>query len=263
MSQSWIIASGKGGVGKSLVAASLGVALAKRRLPTAVVDTDIGLRSQDLLLGLQSKVVYDVVDVARKDCKLRYALVDHSRYAGLSLLPASQLGSAADLTPERLEKIVLKLKKRYAYVLLDAPAGLETGLRNGLPAADHALLVTTPDDVAIRDAERVVSLLESCHKPRPMLIVNRVNLELVRSGDMYAPQTVASTLDLPLLGFLPEDSGVQRALCRHEDVMEEDCPARQAMERIARRFLGEFVPLPAMPKKRFFQRARPAREASL
>lgn len=258
-----MIASGKGGVGKSVIAASLGVALAKRQLPVAVVDTDIGLRSQDLLLGLQNKVVYDLVDVAHKDCKLRYALIAHSRYPALSLLPASQLGQSDDLSAERLEKIVLKLKKRFAYVLLDAPAGLEAGLRTVIPSADHALLVVTPDDVSIRDAERVVSLLESWHKPRPMLVVNRVNLELVRAGDMYAPQTVASTLDLPLLGFLPEDPHVQRALCRHENIMEEDCPVRAAMERITRRFLGEFVPLPEMPKKRFFQRRRPPREAGL
>ena len=263
MSQSWMIASGKGGVGKSLVAASLGIALARRQLPTVIVDTDIGLRSQDLLLGLQNKVVYDVVDVAHKDCKLRYALISHNRYPGLSLLPASQLGTPADLSAERLAKIVLKLKKRFAYVLLDAPAGLEGGLRAGIPAADHTLLVTTPDDVAIRDAERVVSLLESLQKPRPMLLVNRVDLALVRAGDMYAPQTVATTLDLPLLGYLPEDPRVQRELCRHESIMEEDGPTRQAMERVTRRFLGEFVPLPPMPRKRFFQRRRPAKEVSL
>ena len=259
-----MIASGKGGVGKSVIAASLGVALAKRQLPVAVVDTDIGLRSQDLLLGLQNKVVYDLVDVAHKDCKLRYALIAHSRYPALSLLPASQLGQSDDLSAERLEKIVLKLKKRFAYVLLDAPAGLETGVRNDMAAADHTLLVTTPDDVAIRDAERMLGLLERAGKPRPLLIVNRVDPLMVRDGDMYAPQTVAATLDVPLLGYVPDDEGVRRAMGRHESLMETGGPACEAMERITRRFLGEYVPLPPMPKKRFaFLKKKPAREASL
>ncbi len=258
-----MIASGKGGVGKSFLAAALGVALAKRQLPTVVVDTDIGLRSQDLLLGLQNKVVYDVVDVAHKDCKLRYALVTHSRYPALSLLPASQLGQSGDLSAERLSRIVLKLKKRFAYVLLDAPAGLETGLRNDIAATDHTLLVATPDDVSIRDAERLLGLLDELHKPRPMLVVNQVDLSLVRDGVLYAPQTVASTLDVPLLGFVPEDAHVRRALARHESPMEIACPAQAAMDRITRRFLGEYVPLPAMPKPRLFGRRKASREASL
>ena len=164
-----MIASGKGGVGKSTITASLAVALARRQLPTVAVDTDIGLRSLDMLLGLQSKIVYDVIDVANRDCKLKYALVQYAQSPSLSLLPASQLGTSADLNEALMERIVRKLKKRFSYVLMDAPAGLERGVVSTLRNADHTLLVVTPDDVSIRDAERLINLLEQNRKPRPML----------------------------------------------------------------------------------------------
>ena len=259
MSQSWLIASGKGGVGKSMLAAALGVALSKHMLQCCCVDADIGLRNLDMLMGMQNKVVYDVLDVARKDCKLKYALVRHAQYETLSLLPAAQLGSVNDLDADDVERIVKKLKKRVAYVLLDAPAGVERGLMNLVPASDHTLLVTTPDDVAIRDAERVIALLSDKGKPRPLLVVNRVVPELVAAGDMYSPQTVANTLDVPLLGYLPEDHAVLAAINRHQSFMELDCPAQQAMDRVCRRFLGEFVPMPVFKAKRsFFSRRKSA-----
>ena len=252
MSQAWMVASGKGGVGKSMVTASLAVALAKRQLQTAALDTDIGLRSLDMLLGLQNKIVYDVVDVANRECKLKYALIQYAQHPALSLLPAAQLGTAEDVDEALMGKVIRKLKKRFAYVLMDAPAGLERGLMNVLPSADHTLLVTTADDVSIRDAERVIALLEEHGRSRPMLVVNRVVPDMVRRGEMYTPQTVASTLDIPLLGFVPEDPAVLRALNRHETMMDDDCPARQAMERICQRFLGEYVPIPSLEKKRWF-----------
>jgi septum site-determining protein MinD len=214
------------------------------------VDTDIGLRSLDMLLGLQNRIVYDVVDVANKDCKLRYALVQYPPAPALSLLPAAQLGTSADMDAELMGKIVRKLKKRFSYVLMDAPAGLERGVTSTLVNADHTLLVVTPDDIAIRDAERVLALLEIHRKPKPLLIVNRIVPDMVRSGDMYAPQTVANTLDVPLLGYVPEDKAVLNALVHHRTVMEEDCPARQALRRISQRFLGEFVPMPDLSRRR-------------
>ena len=203
-----------------------------------------------MLLGLQSKIVYDVIDVANRDCKLKYALVQYAQSPSLSLLPASQLGTSADLTEALMERIVRKLKKRFSYVLMDAPAGLERGLVSTLRNADHTLLVATPDDVSIRDAERLIGLLEQNHKPRPMLIVNRIIPEMVARGEMYSPQTVANTLDVPLLGYVPEDRCVLHALNQHHTVMDEDCAARQALERISQRFLGEYVPMPAFEKKR-------------
>ena len=250
MSQAWMIVSGKGGVGKSTITAALGVALARRKLPTVAVDTDIGLRSLDLLLGLQNKIVFDMVDVANKDCKLRYALVPYPPEPQLALLPASQLGTSADLSAERMARIVRKLKKRFSYVLLDAPAGLERGVADAMQSADHVLLVVTPDDVSIRDAERVLAIADACRKPRPMLVVNRVVPELVRKGEIYAPQTIANMLDVPLLGYVPEDRAVLHALNRHHSVMDEDCPARDALLRISQRFLGEYVPMPDPHRRR-------------
>jgi septum site-determining protein MinD len=252
MSQTWIVLSGKGGVGKSTITAALAVTLARRQLPTVAVDTDIGLRSLDMLLGLHNQIVYDMIDVAHKDCKLKYALVRYAQAPSLSLLPASQLGSSSDLTEEMMERIVRKLRKRFSYVLMDSPAGLEHGVVCPLQSADHALLVVTPDDVSIRDAERAIALLEANHKPRPMLVVNRIVPEMVASGEMYSPQTVANTLDVPLLGFVPEDRGVLRAQNRHQTVMDEDCPAQQALLRISQRFLGEYVPMPPFQRKRRF-----------
>ena len=250
MSQAWMIASGKGGVGKSTITAALSVALAKRQLQTVAVDTDIGLRSLDMLLGLHNRIVYDVIDVAHKDCKLKYALVQYPPAPSLSLLPASQLGTSADLNAELMARVVHKLKKRFSYVLLDAPAGLERGVFNTLLNTDHTLLVVTPDDVCIRDAERLIAMLEQNHKPRPMLVVNRVVPDMVARGEMYSPQIVANTLDVPLLGFIPEDKAVLRALNSHHSLMDEVCPAREAVNRITQRFLGEFVPMPAFTKHR-------------
>ncbi len=256
MSQAWMIASGKAGVGKSMITASLAVGLAKRKLLTAAMDTDVGLRSLDMLLGLQNKVVYDMVDVANRECKLKYALIQYAQYPSLSLLPAAQLGTPEDIDGELVARVVKKLRKRFAYVLMDAPAGIDRGLVNVLPSADHTLLVTTPDDVSIRDAERVLALLEQARKPRPMLIVNRIVPDMVRKGEMYSPQTVANTLDIPLLGYVPEDRAVLTSLNRHQTVMDEDCPAREALERISQRFLGEYVPMPSFEKKGWFFRRR-------
>ena len=250
MSQAWMIISGKGGVGKSMITSSLGISLAKRKLPCCCVDMDIGLRSLDMLLGMHNKVVYDVLDVARKDCKIKYALIQHMQHSDLSLLPAAQLGDISEMDGDDLARIIKKLKKRVPYVLLDAPAGVGKDLTKLLPCIDHAILVTTADDVSIRDAERVTELLEKAGKPRPMLVVNRVIPEMVASGEMYTPQTVAATLDVPLLGFVPEDRSVIAAINRHESFMDRECAASAAVDRITQRFLGEHVMMPSFPKKK-------------
>lgn len=256
MSQSWLILSGKGGAGKTMLTASLGIALARKNLKCCCVDADIGLRDLDLLLGMENSVVFDMLDVARKDCKLKGALLRYHELEQLSLLPAAQSGTSKDLDADTYSRIIRKLKKQAAYVLTDAPAGIERGVKNLLPATDNFILVTTPDDVAIRDAERVLALLDEKKKPRPMLVVNRLPEKLVLSGDCYSAQTVANTLDVPLLGYIPEDPAVVAAINRHESFMMQDCPAAQAMDRICRRFLGEYVPLPEIVKKRkwFFKK---------
>ncbi|MBE5778135.1 MAG: septum site-determining protein MinD [Clostridiales bacterium] len=252
MSQSWLIASGKGGVGKSMLTAALGYALAKRQMKTCCVDADLGLRDLDMLMNLHSQVVYDLVDVANRDCMLKSALIGSNDY--LSLLPASQSAGHTDLDGEAFAKILCKLKKRFGYILTDAPAGIEHGLTNLIAPSDYCLVVTTPDDVAIRNAERVISVMEQHHKQRPLLVVNRVREELLKKGLTYTPQVVANQLDVPLLGYIPEDSQIVASLNTHENFMDKKCPAAEAVERICQRFLGQYVEMPAPGKLRHWHK---------
>lgn len=263
MRKTWMIASGKGGVGKSTLAAGLAVALAKAEQKTVLVDMDMGLRSLDIHLGMENSIVYDVMDYIHGDCKLPQAVLTHLTLPQLGLLPASQLGSAKEIGEEQMKHIFKKLAKQYDYVIADAPAGLERSVEKLLEGTENMLLVVTPDDVSIRDAERMVSLCRARQKPTPMLIVNRVIPALVQSGDMYTPQVVADTLDIPLLGYVPDDTEVLRALSKHKTVMDTDCPSRHAMDRIARRLMGFMVPMQDVAairtKKSWLQKRRERR----
>ena len=249
MGQVWTIASGKGGVGKTMITAALGTALASQHMRCAVMDGDIGLRNLDLWLGMENRIVFDVLDVAQRECKLKYALVQNAKHPLLSLLPASQMGDPTDLDADALAWVLEKLKKHFTYILMDAPAGLGPSVQAMLKSTDEILLVTTPDDIAIRDAERLISLADA-HRKRPLLIANMIHPELVCAGEMYSPRTVANVLDVPLLGFVPYDLQVLRAAARHETFMDVECPAKQAMDRICRRFTGNPVPMPEFQKKR-------------
>ena len=173
---------------------------------------------------MENSVVFDVLDYVRGDCKLTQAVLKHLQIPGLGLLPAAQMGTPEELGEAQLRKIFKKLAKHFDYVLVDAPAGLTRGLNTILDCVENTLLVVTPDDVSIRDAERIVTLCREHDKPAPMIVVNRVIPALVQSGDMYTPQTVADTLDVPLLGFVPDDTAVLKALNRHQTVMEEGLP---------------------------------------
>ncbi len=260
MNNVWMIASGKGGVGKSTLAAALAVALARAGKKTAVVDMDLGLRSLDIHLGMENTVVFSVMDYVHGDCKLMQAVLMHLTIPGLGLLPASQLHSAEAISAEQFARILLKLQKRFDVVLVDAPAGLSRAIETILECAENSLLVVTPDDVSIRDAERFIALCRDLGKPAPMIVANRVIPELVASGDQVTPQTMADTLDVPLLGYIPEDLAVLKALSKHHTVMELDCPARYAVERIARRLTGQTVPMEDVaappPKKPWWKRAK-------
>ena len=251
MSRSVLIASGKGGVGKSVLTANLGAALAARNASVVIIDADIGLRSQDAFLGLENLVIYDLIDVASKDCTLDQALLDCPFSPGLKLLPASQFARVKDLDCGRLRKILKTLKKTYDFVLIDAPAGVEKGLRNLMNAGtDESVLIVTPDDICIRDAEKTARLFEGKDLPRPHLIVNRLDNELISHGEMISARVVADTLDLPLLGEIPEDPAVYRSLLRRRLFLDFDCPARSAVLRIAGRLLGNRIPLPEIGKNR-------------
>lgn len=246
MSTSFCIASGKGGVGKSTFTANLGAVLAHRGSSVMIVDMDIGLRSQDALLSLENQIVYDLVDVSANECDLDQAILAHPTIPNLSLLPAAQFARAKALQPARLKQILEKLKASYEYIFLDAPAGIERGLRNALNAGvDQTILIVTPDDICIRDAERTAQIITQKNLPRPRIVVNRLDYKLIRAGEMYPARTVADVLDLELLGELPEDQVVSRSILNHRLFVDYDCEARSAMLRIASRVSGEEVPLPA------------------
>ena len=260
-----LVASGKGGVGKSTVSAALGESWARLGEKVCLVDADIGLRSLDALLGLENSVVYDLLDVTGGGCALEQALLTPSGAEGLSLLPAAQFARAKELEPKALCKVVKRLEQRFDRVVIDCPAGLEKGLRNALALpASQVLLMCTPDDVCVRDAERVAQLCERKGLPRPELIVNRLMPALIESGEMPSAAAVAQAIECPLAGEVPEDLTLYRALLRHIRPMDAVCGAAEALERIARRLKGEEVPLPGYgtQKKSWLKKlfSRPVKE---
>lgn len=251
MGKAWIIASGKGGVGKSTITSALATALCRMKQTVCIVDADIGLRDQDVILGMENRVVYDLTDVCAHRCTLPQALIQHTTEEKLYLLPAAQFARVKDVDPKDLRKIVRQLKNRFQHVLIDCPAGIERGLRGVLHTeCDDCLLICTPDDVCIRDVERTGSLIAEKKALRPQLIVNRLNAELIAAGEMYTAQVVAQTLDLPLLGEVPEDPVIYRALLKHIPLMDCRCEGAEALTRIARRMTGENVPLPGYGTKK-------------
>lgn len=251
MSVSILIASGKGGVGKSTFTANLGAALSSRGQSVVIIDADIGLRSQDAFLGLENSVVFDLIDVANRNCPLEQALLESPAAPGLKLLPASQFARVKSLDCGQLRTIIRQLKESFSFVLIDSPAGVEKGFRNLLNAGtDLTVLITTPDDICIRDIERAAQIMDAKHQPRPKLIVNRLDKELIQGKEMPSARIIADSLDLPLLGEIPEDPVVYRSLLRHTLFLDYDCPARGAVLRIAGRLLGETIPLPGIGTER-------------
>jgi len=245
MGTSWMIASGKGGVGKSTLTAALGMALSRQGLRVCVIDADIGLRDQDAILGLENRIVYDLVDVANKNCRLPQALISPVDQPNLTLLPAAQFARAKELEPKAFRRILRQLKETYDHILIDCPAGIERSLRGLMnEAVDETVIVCTPDDVCIRNAERVMNVMDQKHLPRPRLIVNRLEPALIRQGEMYSASVVAGVLDLPLLGEIPEEPMVYRALLNHMSLMDVDCEGQEAINRIALRMSGQSLPYP-------------------
>ena len=260
MSSVYLFASGKGGVGKSTIAANLATLLARAGRSVALLDADIGLRCQDTLLGMENRVVFDLVDVAKGACRLSQALLTQADLPTLHLLPAAQFARARDLEPKALRRILSVLRRDHDFILIDCPAGLERGLRNVLNAGvDETVLVATPDDLCLRDAERTCAVMDGKKMPRPRLIVNRLKNDLVFSGDMYSAKTVSEVLDLPLLGEIPDEEAFTLAQLRGALVIDFACEGREALLRIAGRMNGASVPLPEYGKKRtsFFRRHFP------
>lgn len=243
MGKTWLIASGKGGVGKSTLSACIGIGLTMKEHRVCIVDADIGLRDQDVILGMENRIVYDVVDVCNRSCRLESALIPSETHPKLFLLPAAQFARSKELDKAAFAKLIEKLREQFDDVLIDCPAGIERGLRTALQShADELIVICTPDDVCIRNVERTAALMEKKDGKRPQLIVNRLVPRLIAAKEMYTAQVVAETLDLPLLGEVPEDDAVYRALISHQTAMDVECEAADATMRIVRRMLSEAVP---------------------
>lgn len=243
MSEVIVITSGKGGVGKTTTTANVGTGLAMLNKKVVMIDTDIGLRNLDVVLGLENRIVYNLVDVVEGKCKLKQALIKHKKYPELCLLPSAQTRDKDSVTPEQMKELVEELKKDFDYVLLDCPAGIEQGFRNAIAGADRALVVTTPEVSAIRDADRIVGLLEANEMKKIDLIINRIRVDMVKRGDMLNVGDVCDILSINLIGVVPDDENVVIATNQGEPLVGKDCLAGKTFENICKRVMGEDVPL--------------------
>ena len=241
MSEVIVVTSGKGGVGKTTTAANIGTGLAALDKKVVLVDTDIGLRNLDVVLGLENRIVYNLVDVIEGNCRLKQALIRDKRYANLFLLPSAQTRDKTSVTPEQMKKLCEELKKQFDYILLDCPAGIEQGFKNAIAGADRAIVVTTPEVSAIRDADRIIGLLEANEVKKTELIVNRLRMDMVKRGDMMSVEDVCDILAIPLLGAVPDDEHIVIATNQGEPLVGTDCLAGQAYSNICKRILGETV----------------------
>jgi septum site-determining protein MinD len=252
--KSYVVTSGKGGVGKTTTTANVGCALATLGKQVVLIDADIGLRNLDLVLGLEKRIVFDVVDVAEGRCQPRQALIRDKRLEGLYLLPASQTKDKESIGEDQMRDVVNRLSKEFDVVLIDCPAGIEHGFRNAIAGADEAIIVTTPEVSAIRDADRILGMLGT---RRTRLIVNRVRTEMVKTGDMLGVDDVAEILGRDVLGVVPDDEEIIDTTNRGEPVVLD--PTRRLSKTyvaIARRLMGENVPLPSFEDDGLFSRLR-------
>ncbi len=241
-----VVTSGKGGVGKTTASANLGVALAATGASVGLVDMDIGLRNLDILMGLENRVVYNLVDVIEDRCKLRQALVKDKRHPNLCLLPAAQTRDKNAVTSYQMRELCLEMKKIFDFVIVDSPAGIETGFQNAIAGADEAVIVTTPEMSAVRDADRIIGLLEARKDQieQYRLVLNRYRPAMVQANDMMSIDDVLEILSVKLLGVVPEDEDIIISTNKGEPVSGTDnTRSGLAFRNIARRLRGEDVPL--------------------
>ena len=238
-----VITSGKGGVGKTTTSANIGSALAKMGHSVVIIDTDIGLRNLDLLLGLENRIVYTIVDVVEERCKLKKALVKDKKSPNLYMLAAAQTRDKSSVTAEQLKKITEKLKKDFDFILVDCPAGIEHGFKTAIAGASEAIIVTTPEMSAVRDADRIIGLLEAAEGIESYkLLINRVRPNMIEDKNMLSIETVEGQL-CEKIGIIPEDTGIITSTNKGEPIVyNEKSLAAKAYMNVARRILGEDVP---------------------
>lgn len=238
-----VITSGKGGVGKTTTTANLGSGLAALGKKVVMIDTDIGLRNLDVVMGLENRIVYNLVDVVEGCCRIKQALIRDKRYPGLYLLPSAQTRDKTAVNEHQMLKLIEHLRPQFDYILLDCPAGIEQGFKNAVAGADRAIIVTTPEVSAIRDADRIVGLLESYEMKQIDLIINRIRLDLVKKGDMMSPTDVVDILGIGLIGVIPDDEQVVISTNQGEPLVETPTLAGRAYRNISLRITGEKIPI--------------------
>lgn len=238
------VTSGKGGVGKTTITANLGVSLAATGSRVVCIDADIGLRNLDVVMGLENRIVYDIVDVVEGRCRLRQAMIRDKRLPELHLIPAAQTRDKNALSPSDMVRLCDELRSECDWILVDSPAGIERGFRNAIAPANKILVVTNPEVSAVRDADRIIGLIEAEEKGPGFLVVNRIKPELVRRGDMLAIDDILELLAIELIGVIPEDDKVVTSTNRGSPIsLDGKSPAGQAFRDIARRLCGESVPI--------------------
>ena len=244
MSEVIVITSGKGGVGKTTTVANLGTALSLENKKTVVVDADIGLRNLDVVMGLENRIVYDIVDVVEGTCKLKQALIKDKRFENLYLLPAAQTRDKNAVSVDQMSALCEKLKESFDYVLIDCPAGIEQGFKNAIAGADRAIVVTNPEVSAVRDADRIIGLLEANEISDIRLIINRIRQDMVKRGDMMDKHDIVEILAIDLIGIVPDDESIIISTNKGEPaILDSKSNAGKAYKNIAQRILGNNIPI--------------------
>lgn len=244
------ITSGKGGVGKTTTVANLAIALAADGRKVVCIDGDIGLRNLDVVMGLENRIVYDIVDVIEGRCRLRQAMIRDKHFQDLYLIPAAQTRDKTAVSPSDMVRVCDELRPDHDFILIDSPAGIERGFRNAIAAADRVLVITNPEVSAVRDADRVVGILEAEEKYSPALILNRLNPVMVKNHDMLSAEDVLDLLAIKLIGIVPEDEGVIVGSNRGSPVaLELKSRAGEAFRNISKRLQGQEIPFIDLDKQ--------------
>jgi len=239
-----VITSGKGGVGKTTTTANIGAGLAEKGHKVLLIDTDIGLRNLDVVMGLENRIVYDLIDVIEGRCRVSQALIKDKRCPNLVLLPAAQIRDKNDVNTDQMKELIFSLKESFDYILIDCPAGIEQGFKNAIAAADEAIVVTTPEVSATRDADRIIGLLEAAGIKNPKIVVNRLRIDMVKEKNMLSVEDILDILAVKLLGVVPDDENVVISTNKGEPlVYKGDSLAAKAFKNIASRIEGVEVPL--------------------
>ena len=244
-----VVTSGKGGVGKTTTTANIGAGLAALGKQVVVIDTDLGLRNLDVVMGLENRIVYNLVDVIEGRCRPKQAMIRDKRYPELYLLPSAQTKDKSAVSPEQMKKLTGELVEEYDYILLDCPAGIEQGFQNAIAGANKAIIVTTPEVSAIRDADRIIGLLEGNRIKDCHLILNRIRMDMIKRGDMMSIEDVTEILAIPLLGVVPDDESVIVGANQGEVVIGTNSKAGIAYTNICARLLGEEIPFQDLENK--------------